>query len=307
MICNAILVLAQRMRRPRRHRWLTVSVFFIAYSVFQAVFSASITPETAELDKELGETPAYEFTSPGSKTEEPREETKKTTPAGADVKESEEESSAEGDKKKMKGLVDEEEDKKTQKDAGYNEDEEMTKLREGERILLMKSFIPTVHPLRENCTPPAIEQFPPPLMGQNARKHGGLIIHVLVCAFTFIGLAIVSDWWPLCRDCFFYALSILVLLCTICNGYVSWPEALFMLFMYGVYCVALRYNTQLERWAMMLPLPIKLPTREEQAALVTYKYATQRSSMPSYHYTPALLVLLQHAALCHPTTIHQLS
>lgn len=48
------------------------------------------------------------------------EEPKRSTPA-ADVKESEEESSAEGDKKKMKGLVDEEDDKKTQKDAGYNE------------------------------------------------------------------------------------------------------------------------------------------------------------------------------------------
>jgi solute carrier family 24 (sodium/potassium/calcium exchanger), member 4 len=30
-------------------------------------------------------------------------------------------------------------------------------------------------------------------MGQNARKHGGLIIHILVAAFTFIGLAIVCD------------------------------------------------------------------------------------------------------------------
>ena len=30
-------------------------------------------------------------------------------------------------------------------------------------------------------------------MGQNARKHGGLIIHILVAMFTFIGLAIVCD------------------------------------------------------------------------------------------------------------------
>ncbi|KAJ8715485.1 hypothetical protein PYW07_009967 [Mythimna separata] len=43
--------------------------------------------------------------------------------------------------------------------------------------------------------------------------------------------------------------------------------------MYGVYCVALRFNTALERWAMTLPLPFKLPTREEQAALVTYRSA----------------------------------
>lgn len=52
---------------------------------------------------------------------------------------------------------------------------------------------PTYRPRRENCTPPAIEQFPKPLMSPNVRKHGGLIIHVLVAIFTFLGLAIVCD------------------------------------------------------------------------------------------------------------------
>ena len=52
---------------------------------------------------------------------------------------------------------------------------------------------PTYRPKRENCTPPAIEQFPEPLMGPNIRRHGGLIIHVLVAVFTFLGLAIVCD------------------------------------------------------------------------------------------------------------------
>lgn len=32
------------MRKPRRHRWLTVSVFFIAYSVFQGVLSKASEP-----------------------------------------------------------------------------------------------------------------------------------------------------------------------------------------------------------------------------------------------------------------------
>lgn len=52
---------------------------------------------------------------------------------------------------------------------------------------------PTYRPKRENCTPPAIEQFPKPLMSPNVRKHGGLVIHVLVAIFTFLGLAIVCD------------------------------------------------------------------------------------------------------------------
>lgn len=44
-----------------------------------------------------------------------------------------------------------------------------------------------------------------------------------------------------------------------------------MLIFYVVYCVAMYFNEPLEKWAMSLNLPIKLPTKEEQSALVTYK------------------------------------
>ncbi|XP_076681281.1 putative sodium/potassium/calcium exchanger CG1090 isoform X2 [Andrena cerasifolii] len=211
----------------------------------------------------------------------------------------------------------------------------------------------TWRPRRENCSPPAIEQFPRPIMGPNARKHGGLIIHILVAVYTFLGLAIVCDdyfvssldriceelrlspdvagatfmaagssapelatvvigvffakddigvsgvigsavfnimfvisicglctstvsklnWWPLCRDCFFYAVSILVMLGTIYNESISWMESLFMLFTYGVYCVALSFNTRLERWAKSYNIPF-LPKDDEPAeesALVSYR------------------------------------
>lgn len=53
--------------------------------------------------------------------------------------------------------------------------------------------MPTWRPKRYNCTPPAIEQFPEPLMNKWARQHGGLILHILVAIFTFFGLAIVCD------------------------------------------------------------------------------------------------------------------
>ncbi|CAH4037030.1 probable sodium/potassium/calcium exchanger CG1090 isoform X1 [Pieris brassicae] len=333
-----------RMRRPRRHRWLVVSVFFIAYSVFQAVLGKPSEP---------GPSPASDIVSPAVTrlTTEQKEVEQKVTPAI--ISKEEEIKATEGGKKVMKGLHEEEDDegeKKKQKDAGYVDDKETEEIRKEEKLEEMEEAIATVHPLR-NCTPPAIEQFPHPLMSQNARKHGGLILHVIVAVFTFIGLAIVCDeyfvssldriceelkltpdvagatfmaagssapelatvvigvfcaqddigvsgvigsavfnimfvisvcalcagtvshlnWWPLCRDCFFYAISILVMLCTIANNYVSWPEALFMLIMYAVYCVALRFNTALEAWVLTWPLPFKLPTREEQAALVTYK------------------------------------
>lgn len=44
-----------------------------------------------------------------------------------------------------------------------------------------------------------------------------------------------------------------------------------MLLCYVIYCVVLNFNTPLERWAYSLKLPIKLPTKEEQSALVTFK------------------------------------
>lgn len=48
-------------------------------------------------------------------------------------------------------------------------------------------------------------------------------------------------------------------------------ESVVMLLFYVVYCVALCFNTELERWALSLNLPFKLPTKEEQSSLVTYK------------------------------------
>ena len=45
----------------------------------------------------------------------------------------------------------------------------------------------------QNCTRPAIEQFPEPLMDKKARQYGGLIIHIAVAIYMFIGLAVVCD------------------------------------------------------------------------------------------------------------------
>ncbi|EEB17198.1 sodium/potassium/calcium exchanger 5 precursor, putative [Pediculus humanus corporis] len=226
--------------------------------------------------------------------------------------------------------------------------------------------VPTWRPRRENCTPPAIEQFPKPLMGPTARKNGGIIIHILVAIYAFIALAIVCDdyfvssldriceelklspdvagatfmaagssapelatvvigvffakddigvsgvigsavfnimfvisicalctstvsylnWWPLCRDCFFYAMSILLMLFTIYNEKISWGESLMMLLMYGVYCIVLHYNPIIEKWAQTWPVPCKRHP-EEQAGLVTYKTLNEdKSRRPSIVQSP---------------------
>lgn len=199
----------------------------------------------------------------------------------------------------------------------------------------LEEAVPTWRAKRINCTPPAIEQFPQPLMSQSARKHGGLIIHIIICLYSFIALAIVCDdyfvtsldriceelklrpdvagatfmaagssapelatviigvffakddigisgvigsavfnimfviavcglfsgsvsylnWYPLCRDCAFYALSILVMLIAIYNEKVNWFESVLMLLTYVLYCVILYNNKLVEAWVYSLPIP----------------------------------------------------
>ena len=43
------------------------------------------------------------------------------------------------------------------------------------------------------CVPPAVNQFPPALLDQTTRARGGLILHILVATYMFIGLAIVCE------------------------------------------------------------------------------------------------------------------
>ncbi|KAF2882601.1 hypothetical protein ILUMI_23569 [Ignelater luminosus] len=224
---------------------------------------------------------------------------------------------------------------------------------------------PTLRPKR-NCTPPAIEQFPKPLMGPWGRKHGGIILHILVAVYTFLGLSIVCDeyfvasldriceelklspdvagatfmaagssapelatvvigvffakddigvsgvigsavfnimfvisvcalsagtvcylnWWPLVRDCFFYGVSILVMLFTIFDEFITWGESLFMLFMYVVYCIVLHFNPQLEKWAQTLPVPCKKATPDEESGLVSYKTLEEEKKHTMYGSSP---------------------
>lgn len=110
---------------------------------------------------------------------------------------------------------------------------------------------------------------------------------ISVCALC-TGTVCQLNWWPLVRDCFFYAISILIMLFVIINDTISWVEALIMLLCYVLYCVALRFNDHLERWAHSLNLPFKLPTKNEQTSLVTYKnvpepanYNTQGNTNPT--------------------------
>ncbi|KAJ8920092.1 hypothetical protein NQ315_011747, partial [Exocentrus adspersus] len=207
-----------------------------------------------------------------------------------------------------------------------------------------------------------INTFPHPIMSPQTRRRGGLIIHVLVAVYMFLGLAIVCDdyfvtsldriceelkmspdvagatfmaagssapelatviigvflaqddigisgvigsavfnimfvisccglcssvaiylnWWPLVRDCFFYAVSILVMLGVIYDETITWVESVVLLVTYVIYCVVLHYNTPLEAFAYTLPVPFRHTPPTEQSGLVSYKTLDDDGKMPNY-------------------------
>ncbi|XP_044271397.1 probable sodium/potassium/calcium exchanger CG1090 isoform X2 [Tribolium madens] len=297
------------MRRTRRHKFLQISVFFLIYSIIHVLSENS----TQTNEKNATDTTTEISTTVIKLLTSPTETTPKTTTS---------------------------------------------------RVLLLAKKRNASG--TEDCTPPAIQQFPRPLIGPTSRKHGGIIVHIIVAVYTFLGLAIVCDeyfvasldriceelkmspdvagatfmaagssapelatviigvffakddigisgvigsavfnimfvisvcalctttviylnWWPLIRDCFFYAVSILVMLVTIQDKMISWIESLFMILMYVVYCIALHYNNYLEQWAQKLPVPCKKIAPDEQSGLVSYKTLEEERKHPSYGCSP---------------------
>ena len=43
------------------------------------------------------------------------------------------------------------------------------------------------------CIKPSIEDFPRPLLGQYTRSRGGVLIHIAVLLYMFVGLAVVCE------------------------------------------------------------------------------------------------------------------
>ncbi|XP_023313081.1 probable sodium/potassium/calcium exchanger CG1090 [Anoplophora glabripennis] len=108
------------------------------------------------------------------------------------------------------------------------------------------------------------------------------IMFVISCCGLCSSVVIYLNWWPLIRDCFFYAVSVLVLLLVIFDERVTWVESLILLFTYVIYCVALHYNTLLESIAYSLPVPFRHTAPTEQSGLVSYKTLDDDGKKPNY-------------------------
>ncbi|KAK3095228.1 hypothetical protein FSP39_011870 [Pinctada imbricata] len=70
---------------------------------------------------------------------------------------------------------------------------------------------------------------------------------ISICAL-FAGMVVHLHWWPLVRDCVFYALSVAALAFVILDEKVYWYEALGLVILYIVYIVMMYFNSKLESW-----------------------------------------------------------
>jgi Ca2+/Na+ antiporter len=56
-------------------------------------------------------------------------------------------------------------------------------------------------------------------------------------------------WFPLSRDCFFYILSLVILMMGFSGDEVTWYEALSMMGVYFAYVTFMIFNGKIEKWA----------------------------------------------------------
>ncbi|XP_060606949.1 probable sodium/potassium/calcium exchanger CG1090 [Ruditapes philippinarum] len=70
---------------------------------------------------------------------------------------------------------------------------------------------------------------------------------ISICALC-AGMVVNLNWWPLCRDCLFYTISVAALALVIMDEQVFWYEAVIFIILYLVYILLMYFNTSLEMW-----------------------------------------------------------
>uniref|UniRef100_A0A4W4FCP9 Sodium/calcium exchanger membrane region domain-containing protein n=1 Tax=Electrophorus electricus TaxID=8005 RepID=A0A4W4FCP9_ELEEL len=74
-----------------------------------------------------------------------------------------------------------------------------------------------------------------------------ILVIIGVCGI-FAGQTILLTWWPLFRDSVYYIFSVLALILIIYDEKVLWWETLVLIFMYGVYILIMKFNSQIWGW-----------------------------------------------------------
>jgi len=70
------------------------------------------------------------------------------------------------------------------------------------------------------------------------------ILAICACCGLAAHEALELDWWPLTRDCFFYTMSVIILILVLANGKIFWYEALCLLLFYVTYILVMYYNSK---------------------------------------------------------------
>lgn len=101
------------------------------------------------------------------------------------------------------------------------------------------------------------------------------IAFVIAICGLFAGKVVYLNWWPLCRDCLFYTISIIALIIAIGNEAVTWLESVMFLLLYILYIAFMFVNNRVERYLTSLPWLQWLGPHvdSEQTHLIMYKGA----------------------------------
>ena len=54
-------------------------------------------------------------------------------------------------------------------------------------------ILPPANGSSQHCIQPAVTQFPPPMLDKQTRQHGGLILHIVIAFYMFIGKTIMTS------------------------------------------------------------------------------------------------------------------
>ena len=57
----------------------------------------------------------------------------------------------------------------------------------------MIEILPPANGSQEECEEPAVKQFPSTILDRDTRRYGGVLLHILIACYMFLGLAIVCD------------------------------------------------------------------------------------------------------------------
>ncbi|XP_037106721.1 sodium/potassium/calcium exchanger 3-like isoform X2 [Syngnathus acus] len=93
--------------------------------------------------------------------------------------------------------------------------------------------------IENNCTSPALHEFPRDLFTNKERTEGAVALHVL-CAVKL-------SHWALLRDSIYYTFSITALIAFIHDEKVCWWESLVLVLMYAIYILIMKFNSRVQK------------------------------------------------------------